>query len=382
MIHIIADGYTDCSRAINRAIELLPPHGGEIVLPAGDILLRQPIRIENGRVSIRGAGREVSRLIIDSPEGTGIHIESPTGQVSRVKIADLSINTVRTLTTGAGIQIVRGYDVRVTNCLLANLYCGIDSLDSSFVYFTDCEVIDPLAETGVGLLVHGSGVHNDQYLQRVFVQTRQQVTPCEAGIRIANSQGFWVDQCGVFHCKTGLHLLAMAGMTLEHGFLSNNAIDTCEGPGILIESGEGAVVRRIQSTSDWSCSNAGHGVILNANDGNIDDVKLMGSRVYGNGGDGIFVGNVGTLQVDNCNVAGNGRNGVSSGLSVNGRCSSLAVRNCTIGAFSGYPNTQAYALAGLDGAERAIVTGNVFEPNRLGVYASHPARALIANNLE
>ncbi|WP_082706967.1 right-handed parallel beta-helix repeat-containing protein [Pseudomonas sp. EpS/L25] len=384
MIHLIADGYTDCSAAINRMISLLPKGGGEIVLPPGDIFLRNTIRIENGPISVRGAGREVTRLIVDSPQGCAFEVGSPNGQVSRIDISNLSINTRKTLHGGAGIRLSRGYDVRISNCLIANMHCGIDAYDSSFLYITDCEILDPAAVTGIGILIHGNGIHNDQYLQRVFVQSRKQIAPCEVGVRIANSQGFWIDQCGIFHCKTGLHLLALDNMTLEHGFLCNNAIDNCVGHGILIDSGSSGTVRRIQSSGDWSCSNQGHGILANASGESsaVDDIKFIGTRLYGNGGDGVFIGRVSMISFDSCSIAGNGRDGVSSGISIQDACDMLAVRNSTIGAFSGYQNTQSYGLTGLENSKRAIIVGNAFEPNRQGAIKSRPQQAFIVNNLE
>jgi len=381
MIELIPDGYTDCAAAINRAIELLSPRGGEIVLPPGDILLREPINIKTGQVSLLGSGREITRLIIDNTKGCAIAIEGHNTQVSRVSVRNLSINSRCSLDVGAGIKIAYGYDVRIKNCLIANLNFGVECLDSSFIYITDCEIVDPRSLGGGGILVHGNGIHNDHYFSRVFVQCRKQVVACEVGIRISNSQGFWLDQCGIFHCNVGLHLLASNGQTLEHGFLSNNAIDTCVQHGILINASDSGVVRRVQSTSDWVASNEGHGVLLDAGTGSIDDIKLLGARLYGNGGNGLLMVDVGMISVDNSNVAGNGRNGISSGITVQGSCDSLMVRNCTIGAFSGYSNTQAYGIAGIEYSARALITGNAFEGNRKGALSSRPLQAVIENNL-
>ncbi|WP_018914814.1 right-handed parallel beta-helix repeat-containing protein [Thiomonas sp. FB-6] len=381
-IGLIADGYTDCSAPINRALALLPPAGGEILLPAGEILLRQPLRVERGQVMLRGIGREITRLMIASDDGHGLIIGSPHNQVSRVQVCDLSINTRRTLEHGAGVRIYSSYDVHIRNCLLANLNCGIEIADSSFVYVTDCEICDPRAMGGVGILVHGEGVHNDQYFSRVFVQCRKQSAPCEVGLRIANSQGFWVEQCGIFHCGVGLHLTATTGRTLEHGFLSDNAIDTCAHHGLLINAGPGATVRRVQSTGDWCASNEGHGVLLDASQGAVDDIKLLGTRLYGNGGSGLAIAKAASVMADNCSIAGNGRDGVSSGIDVHGACEVLAVRNGNIGCAAGFGNSQAYAIAGIEHTGRSIITGNVFGLNREGTLSTMPRTALVANNLE
>src|SRR5688572_7402541 len=48
------DGKTDCSAIINELIAKLPPSGGTIVIPEGDFLLQQPVKINRNYVTIRG----------------------------------------------------------------------------------------------------------------------------------------------------------------------------------------------------------------------------------------------------------------------------------------------------------------------------------------
>ncbi len=380
---LIPDGYTDCTGLINRAIQQLPDEGGELVLPPGDILIEKPIIIDRSKVSIRGYGREITRLLIGS-SGLGFSIGHSQNQISRIRLSDLTINTTNTLSNGAGISAHLVIDIRITNCLLANLHCGIELNNASFAYITDVEIIDPgtASDKGIGVLIHGNGIHNDQYLTRVFVQSRKQVKPCDAGYRIVNTQGIWMDSCGAFHCNTGVHLMADNGKTLEHVFLSNNAIDSCVGHGFLINAGPGARARRIQSIGDWSSSNQGHGVLVDGAEGEIEDIKLLSSRLYGNGGDGVHISNTKSITIDNATIAGNGINGHSSGISIANPCELIAIRNNIIGAYSGFENTQSFAISGLDHVSRGLVTGNIFEPNRNGVFSAVSPRVLIANNLD
>jgi hypothetical protein len=235
---------------------------------------------------------------------------------------------------------------------------------------------------GLGILIYGDKTHNDHYLTRVFVQCRDISVPCDVGIRIANSQGFWINQCGVYHCKVGLNLLSQNGLTLEHGFLSDNAYDSCSNAGVVINSGKNGTVRRIQSIGDWSSSNNGHGILVDAADGNIDDLKFIGTRAYGNGGDGFFISNLELISIDNATISGNGRNQFSSGITIDKTCGTFILRNSLIGASSGYPNTQLYGITGIDNAQQSLVNGNIFKPNVKGAFAGSLDLNILSRNVE
>lgn len=380
--NVIADGYTECGALLNQAILELPPQGGTIVLGPGDYRLEKPLQIQRNNVSIIGSGREVTRLLVDNDIGCGIVVGNPNARVSRISISELTVNTRRALESGAGVQFNNAYDVQMWRCLIANMNCGIEVLDSSFVYLTDLEIIDPRAGVGVGVLVHGDKIHNDQYLTRIFVQCPGASMPCEVGFRIANSQGIWIDACGAFHCGIGMHLVATAGRWLEHVFMARNAVDNCTGSGLQIDVGAAGSVRRIQSIGDWSSSNQGAGILINDPNGTVHDISFHGARLYNNGDHGVLINGGSHISIDGSSIAGNARlNTEASAIFVEG-CGILAVRNNTIGGYSGYGPTHSYSIAGLDRVKKGLVSGNVFEASRLGTFQSLNDRVVMHGNLD
>ena len=82
-------GGADCTAAFNAAIAALPAGAGEIYLPPGDFWLQSPITINGRAISIRGAGRGISRLHF---QHTGIGIDIAPGTVlNKVRVAGLSL---------------------------------------------------------------------------------------------------------------------------------------------------------------------------------------------------------------------------------------------------------------------------------------------------
>ncbi|MGP9813736.1 hypothetical protein ACTZWT_19680 [Rhodopseudomonas sp. NSM] len=333
-------------------------------------------------MSLIGVGREATRLLVDNGLGCGVIVGNPNARVSRISISDLTVNTRHSLATGCGVQFNSSYDVQMWRCMIANMNCGVEVLDSSFVYLTDLEIVDPRAEGGVGVLVHGERVHNDQYLTRVFVQCPGASQPCEVGFRIANSQGIWVDACGAFHCGIGIHLVATPERWLEHVFLARNAVDNCTRSGLRIDSTPTGMVRRVQSIGDWSSSNQGAGIVVNDPYGTVHDISFNGARVYNNGEAGVVINGGSHISIDAASIAGNGRlNPDASGIHVDA-CRMLAVRNSTIGAYSGFEPTHDFAIFGLDTVGRGLVSGNVFEPSRSGTFHSLNERVVMHGNLD
>jgi hypothetical protein len=380
--NIIADGYTECGALLNRAIRELPARGGTIALDPGDYRLEEPLQIQRDNISIVGTGREVTRLLVDNDLGCAIIVGNAQARVSRISISDLTVNTRRTLLSGSGVQFNGAYDVQMWRCLLANMNCGIEALDSSFVYLTDLEIIDPRAGEGVGVLVHGDRVHNDQYLTRVFVQCPGASAPCGAGFRISNSQGIWINSCGAYHCETGIHLVATAGRWLEHAFLTHNAADNCTGSGFRIDSAPSGIVRRVQSTGDWSSSNQVAGILVTDPYHAVHDISFHGARIYNNGDNGVIINGGSHISVDGSSIAGNGRlNGGASGIFI-GSCDVVAIRNNTIGAYSGFGPTQSYGISGLDRVGKGLVSGNVFEKSRVATFDSLNDKVAMHGNLD
>ncbi len=97
-------GGPDCTAAFNTAIGLLPASGGEIDLPAGDYWLQSSVVVSGKVISIKGAGRGVTRIHL-AHTGIGFDI-APGNILSKVLLEGFSLYAEsQSGQTAAGIRI-------------------------------------------------------------------------------------------------------------------------------------------------------------------------------------------------------------------------------------------------------------------------------------
>jgi hypothetical protein len=81
---------------IQRALDALPETGGEIVLPAGTIVVRQPIVLRRGFQTLRGVGPATVLLLADNANCPviimGEPVNHPRQTVRHLRVSDLSID--------------------------------------------------------------------------------------------------------------------------------------------------------------------------------------------------------------------------------------------------------------------------------------------------
>jgi hypothetical protein len=85
----LGDGRKDCSAAFNAAFAALPPSGGVIDIPAGTFRLTQPVVWQNKALTVRGAGKGVTRLFV-AHRGIGIDI-SVDQSWKKISLANFSM---------------------------------------------------------------------------------------------------------------------------------------------------------------------------------------------------------------------------------------------------------------------------------------------------
>ena len=353
---VIPDGLSCCADDIERIISQLPANGATLYFPPGDYALTKSIVIERSGISLSGAGRNASRFISEKPSHSYIVYGSNSNQVTNFSVENLGFNSLTPRDDGAYLHLNNAFNSKVSDCTFANSHIAINVENSSFFYMTDCMIIDPSSETGLGVLVHGSGRHNDQYFSRVFVQSQDRSAPCAAGFRLANSQALWMSHCGAYHCNVGVHIIATTGMTCEHLFFSENHSDNCANDGWLIEAGQAATVRRIQFMGDWAASNGGRGWAVRSSGGAVDDISLQAIRAYSNGGAGVFAENVGMLNVQNSTIGGSG---AGAEIELAGQNETFISQGNRLGKISGLKSSASHMIAGIGSTRNTIISGNI-----------------------
>lgn len=87
-------GATDVE--IQRALDALPASGGEVVLPAGEFVIRHPIVLQRDHQTLRGAGKETILRLADGANCPVIIMGQPVNQpqatVKDLRVADLFID--------------------------------------------------------------------------------------------------------------------------------------------------------------------------------------------------------------------------------------------------------------------------------------------------
>ncbi|MFB2567019.1 glycosyl hydrolase family 28-related protein [Rhizobium sp. IMFF44] len=353
---VIPDGLSCCADDIERIVSHLPTNGATIYFPPGDYALTRSITIERSGVSLLGAGRNTSRFISERPDHSYFIFGTSSNQVTNFSVRELGFNSRTTREEGAYLHLNNVFNSKIADCSFANSHIAVNVENTSFFYMTDCMIIDPSPGTGLGVLVHGNGRHNDQYFSRVFVQSQDRSAPCAAGFRLANSQALWMTRCGAYHCEIGVHIIATSGRTCEHLFFSENHSDNCVSDGWLIEAGEAATVRRIQFMGDWAASNGGRGWTARSSGGTVDDISLQAVRVYNNGGAGVFAENVGMLSLQNSTLGGNSNN---SEIELVGQNDTFICQGNRMGKISGLSSSASYMLAGIGSTRNTMVSGNI-----------------------
>ena len=80
---------------IQRALDALPAAGGEVVLPAGKIVVSQPIILQKDHQTLRGAGQETVLFLAPNANCPVIIMGEPVnhpGQISHLRVSDLFID--------------------------------------------------------------------------------------------------------------------------------------------------------------------------------------------------------------------------------------------------------------------------------------------------
>lgn len=261
---------------------------------------------------------------------TGVHIADVTLESGGVKLnlcGDSFVERVRVKdNVTVGIEVTRGYEVRVTDCSVKN-------------------------GTGIGILVDGVG--NDQYL------TRCRVVGVAVGVELRQTGAVWLDTVGTSFCGTGL-VAGYGPQQVEFVFSTRCAYDEGAGYGMKF----GPMVRSVESAQDWASSNGYSGVIVDG----AASVSLSQLRCFNNGWHGVHFNAGSDLELQNAVCSGNG--GASApnyhGITL-GNVNGARVIGCRSGVTGPFANLQGYGLfmAGMS-AVRVLIDACDFTSNMTG----------------
>ena len=124
------------AREVQNAIDALPAEGGEVVLPAGQIIVSRPIILRRNHQTLRGEGQETVLLLADNANCPVIIMGEPVNhpqQISHLRVSDLRIDGNRGQQQreiwrleGEGSEIRNnGINVQnVTDSIIENVTCA------------------------------------------------------------------------------------------------------------------------------------------------------------------------------------------------------------------------------------------------------------------
>lgn len=218
----VGDGKTDCSKAINSAIALLPSEGGVLVIPEGDFVLDAPIVINKNNVTLKGLNPGMrsnidvngindllgpgggSKLVARNAE---VAIKVETG-VKGIKIMNLMVSggteakNIGIHFTGAseggilsniiginlhtGIKIEQAKNMQMTNCWVCELPNSIELIGGENIHIKNCQ----LGAQPTGITCKAQGVDKLSFINnQVYPDGRENLVldGCNNGIIEGNN---------------------------------------------------------------------------------------------------------------------------------------------------------------------------------------------------
>jgi hypothetical protein len=262
---------------IQRALDALPAGGGEVVLPAGKIVVNQPIILQKDYQTLRGAGQETVIFLAENANCPVIIMGEPVNhpkQTSHLRVSDLFIDGNRLQQQreiwrleGEGSEIRNnGINAQnVTDSIIENVTCarcrsgglvttletqlltvrGLNSYDNQFdglacfstvnSYFTNLNLHD---NSCAGISLDGDCSHNridDATLDTndlgIFMRWSHDNEFNDISIRDSRNYGVFMAQAEMFTAQ-GWQLLP--GTECTNNLFTNLIADKCGGPAFRV----------------------------------------------------------------------------------------------------------------------------------------------------
>lgn len=350
-------GATDSTTGVQAAITAVcTAGGGTLYFPAGTYKLgTTALTVTCSGLYIAGAGITATTISTGATTNNVFAFSAPSNQ----GIRDLLINYTGTPSAGAAVSVVGVRNFTMDRVKIAGAFQGIYISGGVIQYYTNLEIMNTVAATGVSIFITGSG--NDQFLKNIVMDNVSASQPL-ACIRINNTNAVWIDAVDVIHCGTGLLVDPQtASDFISWLFVSNSAFDTSSADGIkLAPANAAAVIKGSNFVNNWTSTNTGLGVNI-AGVGIIDGVKFVAHRAFNNGQSGYFINTSATrvqnVEFNDCDAAGNSQNssGTYSGFDIGAGISGFSITNSRSGQQAQFPNSQSRGIIVNPGASNNYV---------------------------
>lgn len=347
-----------------------------IRFPAGAFNFYAPCRVNASGVWITGAGNSGTTITQNTANVDGFQfIAASNGQGNT--LADLQINGQASSTSGYALDTVNQTYFNSFRVLAINWASGV--LNNNGVTYALHGFHVRNLNTGDGYL--GTGSSGNAILLDDFEVATGSGT-CEADIKLVQSNNTVIHNPQIGGCTNAILLAPGTGQVVASTDTVNDYLDHAFGAGLLINPASGGSVVRTRFTQGWFASSNGAAGINLTGAGVIDGLLLSNCEISGNGSNGLNAANtlttVQNVQLVGCTVANN----AGAGIVVPSNASAWKIVGSTLGNnVSGWgAGSQTYGIfSNSNNGFEAV--GNVFAGNAIApINSFNGGNLVIANN--
>lgn len=372
----VCNGVADDVAALTAANAAASAAGGGIVLLPPNCATNSTITV-SAKVTFVGQGDDVVGVKALSSNMTMFSLAGNYAGVMNMKVDQ----TAFVDTSGCGISIANGVSfAQVQQVRVDGPFRGICNL-GSLVTIRQVAIVNITPTTGLCLDIAG-GVN--VYMLDIWCGGLAQAQQSAAAVKITGGGGHVLFNVQGLFTGKGLEVYASGGTSIEWIFSVNTVMDSGTGIGLYIHADSGGVVKGFESTGDWYSSFGGNGVQVNEGaGGTIDQIRLNGARIFGNGQFGVAFSFGDNLQLVNSSVCGNSQSslGSFSGVLIETNTSNVQILNNRIGNCALLVASQGAGIYTLGPSIQIIgndLTGNVAVPFSMDAV---PSTAILENNI-
>ena len=328
---ITANGVTDDTAAMNAA--LAAAAGKKLVLPAGLIKISATLSaITASNTYIEGQGADSTKFVITNATGDVFVFSGVTSG----GLTGCGFNASVTRTGNAYIAIVNSYWLWISRNNFNGAFYGIYRTGSSEHVWIENNLFS-IAAGGTGIVLTGRTsnvtINGNNFLGNLAAAPK-------AAINLHDVSGVWMTGNDSYQCGNGLWIDPPFGGTVEHVFATQNAWDSGQQNGVLIDNG-GGLIQRLRFTGEWAATNAGRGILIQGS-GTTVGISWVNGFIYNNGHEGLGASTGINMDFSHNSVAGNGwsASGTMDGLNIQPGVGEVKFIGNRCGAVDGYSNTQ------------------------------------------
>lgn len=360
----------DCTAAFQRALQAAASIGQAIYVPAAltPYYVSSALVIANP-VNIYG---DAFQTTISSTNATTDIFTVNSGFVS---IRGLNFATTVTKSAGAFITLNSASVTEIYECWFTGYSLGLNVTENYGSQLTcrKCAFRDGNPTTGIGIEIKAGFA---MVLDEVLMDSTLNPKPI-AGINVHNCGDLTITGSEIIRQENGLLLNPNAGETCASVWVTDSFFDTCGSYGVLYAPNGGSIVRS-RFIGCWMSSAGIRGVSFNGASGTINGVDFTDCHVFGNTQDGFYLFQGAAINIEGCEISGNG----AAGVSIGGTISQFIISGCLIGLSGGFGGNQYGVFLGGSNL-RFIISNNIIIGNTAQNIANPNSAGnwLVTNNI-